>query len=106
LTLDAVSPTVVTGFQLGATVDFGTDCFYTKDFSNDVCVPESLNVFFYNPLSVKSESDFMPERASPITFQFHSLVVSLSDIVFSCRACPSFGLSINTSWKMFLSSVS
>ncbi|XP_066934153.1 uncharacterized protein [Clytia hemisphaerica] len=35
LTLDAKSPILVSGFELGATVDFGTDCFYAKDFAND-----------------------------------------------------------------------
>uniref|UniRef100_A0A7M5WWB1 Hemicentin-1 n=2 Tax=Clytia hemisphaerica TaxID=252671 RepID=A0A7M5WWB1_9CNID len=35
LSLDAALPTVVAGFQLGATVEIGVDCYYAADFAND-----------------------------------------------------------------------
>ena len=44
LTLDAKFPYIVSGFQLGATVEVGTDCLYASDFNNDVS--QCSNLFY------------------------------------------------------------
>jgi len=51
----------------------------------------------FNPLSAKKskfESVFMPAHASPslITFQFHSLVVSVSDVEYGVAHARYFSL--------------
>ena len=49
MSLDAKLPAVVSGFQFGATVEVGKDCFYPKDFGNDVSVSlQKHKMFAFN----------------------------------------------------------